>query len=130
MSWSIVVKAALAGLFLSAAGTILSVSLLMAGVPLRVVQVLIISAGVVAAAVVAGAAARRVASAGTDLIRARGHGVVAVATAGLFTGLIATLDAGVALGVGAGAAVVGWVGARFATDSGRGWRPQNPDDHR
>lgn len=129
MSWSVVLKAALAGLFVTAAAGILSNALLLAGVPPQVVRVLLIAAGVAAAAVVAGVGARRALRAGNDLARSRAHGVVAVALAGLFIGLVATLDPGVAVGLAAGGAVIGWMGARFATAPGRRHDP-GPDGQR
>ena len=119
MAWSIVAKAVIAAVIISVAAGLFANAMLLAGVPLRVVQFVLFSAAVVSAMVVAGVAARNAVRSGADLLRARGLGVAGVAAAGLFVGLLATFDAGVGLGLGAVAAVLGWIGARAATNPSR-----------
>jgi hypothetical protein len=119
MAWSIVAKAAIAAVFVTVAAGLFANAMLLAGVPPRIVQIVLFGAAVVTVVVVAGVAARNAVRSGADLIRARAMGVAGVAAAGLFVGLLSTFDAGVGLGLGVVAAVLGWIGARVATDPSR-----------
>ena len=119
MAWSIVAKAAIAAVFVTVAAGLFANAMLLAGVPPRIVQIVLFGAAVVTVVVVAGVAARNAVRSGTDLMRARAMGVAGVAAAGLFVGLLSTFDAGVGLGLGVVAAVLGWIGARVATDPSR-----------